>query len=126
MCIALDPNPMLPAGPREKANVTIKKRDCAKRGYRCCKDIHQTRACQCTFFAAMKSPDENDWFEKLGGGGPSLEDFLASDASQLPFMRAEHGTVTSINEDRVRYQLFADIWESVDHLQEVNRDQWSS
>lgn len=68
----------------------------------------------------MESTEEVDWFGNAGVGGPSLEDFLASDAAQLPFMNMEHGTFTGINEDRVCYQLFADTWESIDHLHEVN------
>lgn len=62
----------------------------------------------------MDSAQES-WFANETDAGPSLEDFLATDPSQLPFLQERH----EATEDYVRYQLFADDWESIEHLQEV-------
>lgn len=72
-----------------------------------------------TLLTDMESNGHNSWFGSAGGDGPSLEDFLAIDPSQLPFLREGQGTVTSSYEDCMRYQLFADIWESIDNLHQV-------
>lgn len=57
---------------------------------------------------------EDNWFAN-SEAGPSLEDFLATDPSQLPFLQERPATP----EDVVRYQIFTDDWESIDHLQQV-------
>lgn len=59
---------------------------------------------------------ENDWFANSSdNSGPSLEDFLATDPSQLPFLQERPATA----EDALRYQIFADEWGSIEHLQQV-------
>lgn len=61
---------------------------------------------------------ETDWFTNSSDNpGPSLEDFLATDPSQLPFLQERLATA----EDAVRYQIFADEWCSIEHLQQVRR-----
>lgn len=63
----------------------------------------------------MDSAQES-WFANEADDGPSLEDFLATDPSQLPFLQELPEATT---EDYVRYQLFVDDWDSIEHLQEV-------
>lgn len=62
----------------------------------------------------MDSAQES-WFAKETDAGPSLEDFLATDPSQLPFLQER----PDATEDYVRYQIFVDDWDSIEHLQEV-------
>ncbi|CAM9181904.1 unnamed protein product [Laminaria digitata] len=62
----------------------------------------------------MDSAQES-WFANETDGGPSLEDFLATDPSQLPFLQE----LPEATEDSVRYQLFVDDWDSIEHLQEL-------
>lgn len=50
--------------------------------------------------------------------GPPLESFLASDPSHLPFLRER----PTESEDYVQYQIFADKWDSIQHLQQVRQD----
>lgn len=60
---------------------------------------------------------EDDWFSNSSATpGPSLEDFLATDPSQLPFLQERPAT----EEDYVRYELFAEDWGSIEHLQQVS------
>lgn len=60
---------------------------------------------------------EDDWFANSSNNpGPSLEDFLATDPSHLPFLQER----PAIAEDFVRYQIFADDWGSIEHLQQVS------
>lgn len=60
---------------------------------------------------------EDDWFtDSSAHPGPSLEDFLAADPSQLPFLHERPAT----EEDYMRYQIFADDWGSIEHLQHVS------
>lgn len=66
------------------------------------------------------SSAEEDWFTNLPNNpGPSLEEFLATDPSQLPFLQERPATA----EDFIRYQIFADDWDSVEHLQQVSASQ---
>eukprot|EP00903_Cladosiphon_okamuranus_P017102 g15757.t1 len=59
---------------------------------------------------------EDDWFSNASANpGPSLEDFLATDPSQLPFLQERPAT----EDDYVRYQLFAEDWGSIEHLQQL-------
>lgn len=63
------------------------------------------------------SSAEEEWFADVSNNpGPSLEDFLATDPSHLPFLQERPATA----EDLVRYQIFADDWESIGHLQQVS------
>lgn len=62
----------------------------------------------------MDSTQES-WFAKETDDGPSLEDFLATDPSQLPFLQER----PEATEDYVRYRVFADDWDSIENLQEV-------
>lgn len=63
------------------------------------------------------SSAEEDWFANLSNNpGPSLEDFLATDPSHLPFLQEQPATA----EDLIRYQIFADDWGSIEHLQQVS------
>eukprot|EP00752_Nemacystus_decipiens_P012159 g10778.t1 len=57
---------------------------------------------------------EDDWFA-AANPGPSVEDFLATDPSQLPFLQEPRAT----EEDYVRYQLFVEDWGSIEHLQQL-------
>lgn len=68
----------------------------------------------------MDSSTEEDWFAANSSvPGPSLEDFLATDPSELPFLQG----ATATNEDLIRYRIFADEWNSIEYLQQVrNRD----
>lgn len=60
--------------------------------------------------------DDSSWFaNSMQDAGPSLEDFLASDPSELPFLQERPATT----EDFLRYQIFADEWGSIEHLQQV-------
>lgn len=60
--------------------------------------------------------DDSSWFaNSLQDAGPSLEDFLAADPSELPFLQESPATT----EDFMRYQIFADEWGSIEHLQQV-------
>lgn len=72
------------------------------------------------FTKLMDSSTEEDWFAANSStSGPSLEDFLATDPSDLPFLQGS----TATNEDLIRYKLFADNWGSIEHLQQVrNQD----
>ncbi|CAM9204796.1 unnamed protein product, partial [Hapterophycus canaliculatus] len=64
----------------------------------------------------MGSSAEEDWFAANSSiPGPSLENFLATDPSELPFLQG----ATAANEDCVRYKLFADEWGSIGHLQQL-------
>lgn len=63
--------------------------------------------------------EELSWFGNAGDGGPSLEDFLAGDPSQLPFIKHTPGTGTAHDQDTLRYQIFADNWDSIDKLHQV-------
>lgn len=66
---------------------------------------------------ALMDSAENDWFANSSANpGPSLEDFLATDPSQLPFLQERPAT----EEDCVRYQIFAEDWGSIEHLQQVS------
>lgn len=68
----------------------------------------------------LMSSAEEEWFADLSNTpGPSLEDFLASDPSHLPFLQERPATA----KDLVRYQIFADDWESIEHLQQVSASQ---
>ncbi|CAM9685156.1 unnamed protein product [Pylaiella littoralis] len=64
------------------------------------------------------SSAEEDWFANLSNNpGPSLEDFLATDPSHLPFLQEQPATA----EDLIRYQIFADDWGSIEHLQQLRK-----
>lgn len=54
--------------------------------------------------------------DSLQDAGPSLEDFLAADPSELPFLQESPATT----EDFMRYQIFADEWSSIEYLQQVH------
>lgn len=61
---------------------------------------------------------EDDWLANSTAiPGPSLEDFLATNPSQLPFLQERPPTA---EEDFVRYQIFAEDWGSIEHLQQVS------
>ena len=47
--------------------------------------------------------------------GPSLEDFLSLDPSHLPFLQER----SAPTDDALRFQIFADEWNSIEHLQQV-------
>ncbi|CAM9369821.1 unnamed protein product [Ectocarpus sp. 8 AP-2014] len=64
----------------------------------------------------MAESADEDWFAgNSNDPGPSLEDFLATDPSQLPFLQERPATA----EDFVRYQIFVDEWSSIEHLQQL-------
>ncbi|CAM9897730.1 unnamed protein product [Ectocarpus sp. 4 AP-2014] len=64
----------------------------------------------------MAESADEDWFAgNSNDPGPSLEDFLATDPSQLPFLQERAATA----EDFVRYQIFVDEWSSIEHLQQL-------
>ncbi|CAM9826608.1 unnamed protein product [Ascophyllum nodosum] len=47
--------------------------------------------------------------------GPSLEDFLSLDPSHLPFLQER----SAPTDDALRFQIFADEWNSIEHLQQL-------
>lgn len=65
----------------------------------------------------MDSAQES-WFADENDPGPSLEDFLATDPSQLPFLQER----PEATEEYVRYQVFVGDWYSIEHLQEVGAE----
>ncbi|CAM9494379.1 unnamed protein product, partial [Scytosiphon promiscuus] len=64
----------------------------------------------------MDSSTEEDWFAANSSiPGPSLEDFLATNPSDLPFLQG----ATATNEDLIQYKIFADEWGSIEYLQQL-------
>lgn len=54
-------------------------------------------------------------FANADDPGPSLEDFLATDPSLLPYVQDSPAAM----EDCVRYKIFSDGQDSIEHLQKV-------